>query len=54
MEDKKQTELKAAEKAHKKQVDELQKTSQANKEKAQTFEAVSIYIKTYTHPSKEL
>ena len=54
MEDRKQTELKAAEESHKKQVDELQKTSQANVQKAPIFEAVSMYIKMYTHPSKEM
>ena len=45
-EDAKQNELKVAQETHKKKVDELQKTSQANLKKAQTLEAVSVYILT--------
>ena len=42
-EEKLQNELKSTQEAHKTQVDELQKTSQANLQKAQAMDAVSEY-----------
>ena len=38
-----QIKLKVAQETHRKKVDELQKTSQANLQKAQTLEAVSFH-----------